>query len=220
MPILVHGSLRFIDSTDILVHADAVSGGARLYPKDAALRREVDALEEQFDAQLGPHTRRWAYQQLLPHKKQLRALWSSEAPHLEVALMPVVAPLVRRLVCAAYKITPESAQRSLDRIGSMFSDMDKRLQDGRRFPTGDCFTAADLTFAALAAPALFPSNAAPSFRRSTRCPFRCEMKYCAFGIPSRAASRCGCSQKNEAPLVPRQSRTPLRPRKAPTANLS
>lgn len=49
VPVLVHGSRRFVDSTDILVHADAVAGGDRLFPSDATLRREVEILEEQFD---------------------------------------------------------------------------------------------------------------------------------------------------------------------------
>ena len=102
VPVLVHGSSRFIDSTDILLHADAVCGGDLLYPRDTALRREVDALEEQFDTQLGPHTRRWAYQQLLPHTKLLRSLWSREASRLEARLVPVITPLVRRLVRVAY----------------------------------------------------------------------------------------------------------------------
>jgi glutathione S-transferase len=45
VPVLLHGNSRFIDSTDILVHADAVSGGDLLYPHDVALRCQVDALE-------------------------------------------------------------------------------------------------------------------------------------------------------------------------------
>ena len=41
VPVLVHGSSRFIDSTAILVHADAVCGGDLLYPRDAALRARL-----------------------------------------------------------------------------------------------------------------------------------------------------------------------------------
>ena len=156
VPVLAHGSSRFIDSTDILVHADAVRGGELLYPRDAAQRREVDAFEELFDTELGPHTRRWVYAQLLPHANLLRSLWSSGVPRFEASLIPLITPLVRTLVRAAYKITPESAQRSLKRVHGIFLQVDERLSTGRRFLVGDRFSAADLTFAALAAPVLLP----------------------------------------------------------------
>lgn len=79
VPVLVHESNRFADSTDILKHADAVCGGDLLYPRDAELRREVDALEERFDTELGPHTRRWAYAQA----KSIRSLWARGVPPQE-----------------------------------------------------------------------------------------------------------------------------------------
>ena len=159
VPVLVHGASRFIDSTAILVHADAVCGGGLLYPRDAALRREVDAFEEQFDTELGPHTRRWAYAQLLPQAELLRSLWSRGVPRFEASLGAVITPLARRLVRAAYKITPESAQRSLERLQGIFRQVDQHLGkpgSGRRFLVGERFSAADLTFAALAAPVLLP----------------------------------------------------------------
>ncbi len=156
VPVLVHGNARFVDSSDILAHADAVCGGGLLYPRDASLRREVEALEEYFDTRLGPHTRRWAYEQLLPHTQLLRSLWSYQAPRLEARLLPLITPLACHLVRASYKITPQSAQRSLDRVREVFREVERQLNDGRRFLTGECFTAADLTFAALAVPVLFP----------------------------------------------------------------
>ncbi len=158
VPVLVHGNDRFIDSTDILVHADTVCGGDLLYPRNAELRREVDSLEERFDTELAPHTRRWAYAQLLPNTTLLRSLWSRGVPRLEASLVPVIVPMARYLVRTAYRITPEGALRSLERVRGVFQEVAVRLADGRRFLVDDRFTAADLTFAALAAPVLFPAE--------------------------------------------------------------
>ncbi len=71
-------------------------------------------------------------------------------------MVPVIAPVARLLVRKAYKITPESAQRSIERVRGIFQNVDERLSDGRKFLAGGRFTAADLTFAALAAPVLLP----------------------------------------------------------------
>jgi glutathione S-transferase len=156
VPVLVDGGSRFIDSTDILAHIDVVCGGDLLYPRDAALREEVETLETQFDEQLGPHARRWAYAQLLPERRLLRQAMSRGVPRSEAALLPVMMPGVVRLVRSALRITPESAVRSIERVRGIFKEVDSRLDDGRRFLVGERFTAADLTFAALAAPVLFP----------------------------------------------------------------
>jgi glutathione S-transferase len=158
VPLLVHGRRCLVDSTGIIAHADAIGGGDLLYPRDAALRREVEALEERFDEELGPHTRRWAYAQLLPEAGLLRPVMSRGVPWLEARLLPVIMPLVLRLIRTGFRITPESAQRSIERVRAIFIDVGERLADGRRFLVGERFTAADLTFAALAAPVLFPAG--------------------------------------------------------------
>jgi len=93
---------------------------------------------------------------LLTQAKLLRSVWSRGVPRLEASLVPVIAPLARRLVRAAYRITPEGAQRSLERVQGVFREVDERLSNRRQFLVRDRFTAADLTFAALAAPVLFP----------------------------------------------------------------
>jgi len=158
VPVLVHGARRFVDSTHILVHADSVCGGDRLYPQDPAQRREVEALEERFDEVLGPHTRRWAYAQLLPKTRLLRAMMSRGVPRVEASLLPLIMPIVIPAIRAVFRITPESAQRSLQHVFEIFQEVDNRLEDGRQFLVGERLTAADITFAALAAPALAPAG--------------------------------------------------------------
>lgn len=52
------------------------------------------------------------------------------------------------------RITPENGEACLGTIRRVFDSVAARLADGRRYLAGDAFTAADLTFACLAAPAL------------------------------------------------------------------
>jgi glutathione S-transferase len=111
-----------------------------------------------FDTELGPHSRRWVYGELLPQAKLLRSVWSRRVPRWEAALIPLTAPLVRRLVSRAYRITPESIRSSQERVGGVFTKVSELLSNGRRFLVGERFSAADLTFAALAAPVLFPAE--------------------------------------------------------------
>ena len=154
VPVLIHGDLRLTESSDILRHADSMRPGM-LYPLDAQLCKEVEAWETRFDRDLGTHVRRWAYGYLLPEKALLRDLWSRGAPKREAMWMPLVLPIARGLLRRAYKVTPAGADRSSERIREVFAAVDERLKDGRRFLAGDQFSAADLTFAALAAPLLF-----------------------------------------------------------------
>jgi glutathione S-transferase len=155
VPLLVHGANSFADSTKILMHVDSLCGG-ELYLGDPVLSSRVVALEELFDTKLGPHVRRWAYAHLLPQPRLLRSIWSSGVPRFEANALSMMAPLVRRLVRSAYGVTPQGGRRSLERIHEVFREVERILGHGRRFLVGDRFSAADLTFAALAAPLLLP----------------------------------------------------------------
>lgn len=158
VPVMVREGSAFIDSSDILAHADAMRGGDVLYPSDATLRLQVEGLETHFDEVLGPHARRWAYAQLLPERTLTRQVMTRGVPAVEAALLPLILPGVAKIIRAALKITPESTARSIDRVRTLFAEIDARLADGRPFLTGERFTAADLTFASLAAPVLFPPH--------------------------------------------------------------
>jgi len=156
-PVLVADGRVIPDSTEILDFVQETPGASwRPYPADTRLRHEILELEELFDTRLGPHTRRLAYFHLLPH----RALFlHSVLPGVgggERVLFKLIAPVVAALMRRGMNINPESAARSADRIDDVFSEIAERLADGRPYLVGTQFSAADLTFASLAAPVVLP----------------------------------------------------------------
>ena len=158
VPVLVRGDERFVDSTEILQHADEICGGDHLYPQDPDDRRSVLGLEKRFDVALGPHTRRWAYFQLLPHSALLFRLMARGVPRLESSLLTLTLPIVALAIRKGLRITPTGAERSLANVRDVLSEVGGLLSDGRQYLVGNRFSAADLTFAALAAPVLLPER--------------------------------------------------------------
>jgi glutathione S-transferase len=156
VPLLTIDGRHLLDSTEILHEIDARAGPGFLFPTDPAQRGEVVALEERFDAELGPHVRRWAYAQLLPCTRLLPALMGRGVPAAERWMLPMAMPVISRLIARAFHITPASVERSLARLRACFDEVSACVKDGRRFLVADRFSAADIAFASLAAPALFP----------------------------------------------------------------
>ena len=82
--------------------------------------------------------------------------WCQGVPLIQRALFPVVFPAMRSVVRRGFNITAESAAQAYEQIKSIFEKVGKLLADGRTYLIGDSFSAADITFAALAAPAVLP----------------------------------------------------------------
>jgi len=156
-PVLVVDGRTLSDSTDILEWLqDLPESSWRPYPLDPQQRSEVRELEELFDTGLGPHTRRLAYFYLLQHRALFLRSVLVGVKRGERAVFTTLAPVMAFLMRRGMNITPVSAERSLGRIRENFAEVGERLADGRSYLVGEALTAADLTFASLAAPALLP----------------------------------------------------------------
>jgi glutathione S-transferase len=146
------------DSTDILRWADTrIAPASRLYP-DGQLGVEAAALEASLDDGFGPAGRLWLYHETLPVVRELQPWALAGVPLWERLAFRVTSPLVGAVIRRYLGVDADASCAALELVDRVFEDIAARLSDGRRFLLGDCFTAADLTFAALAAPVLLPER--------------------------------------------------------------
>jgi len=157
-PVLLFSDGRVLDDSSLIVkEADAVaarSGLARLFPPECAA--EAEELCAGFQ-QLGVAARVLVYSHALSRSEIRRALAAPPVPRSErllwhcTGLSFVTTLLVMKL---SMNINSKNGEQALQTIKATFAAVSERLSDGRRYLCGDTFTAADLTFTALALPAL------------------------------------------------------------------
>ncbi|MBT8493780.1 MAG: glutathione S-transferase [Deltaproteobacteria bacterium] len=145
-PLLVTGDEVLSDSADIVAYA--AKHGAELYPAEVD-REHIDSLSAELAGRFGIEVRRIAYFHLLPDRALTVRFTGGLAPGYQKALAKVLFPPLAKRALGLY---PDKVERGLGTIEDTFAAMDRRLEDGRRFFFGDQLSAADLTFAALAAP--------------------------------------------------------------------
>jgi len=157
VPVLLCAAGVLADSGDILAWADTQAPAPRaLYPDDPDLVAEVRALEDDFNTRLGPHSRRWLYEQLRDRRDLAIEYGLAGVPAWERMTLRLAYPVAIGIVARALDVTPANAVESEAEVRATFEEVAQRLADGRPYICGDRFTAADLTFSALAAPMLMP----------------------------------------------------------------
>jgi cytochrome P450/glutathione S-transferase len=131
----------------------------RLYPSDGQARAETRELFDLFYDEFGEAVRAWAYAYMLPfNRAALLRLWTKGAPLSERLTVPLFYSTLAKDVRRRFEIKPDTVAEQRVLIDSIFDRVEARINDGRRFLTGERFTAADLALAALAAPALLPTE--------------------------------------------------------------
>lgn len=156
-PVLVWDGRVLADSADILEATSAYGPPElRLFPEDPDLAAEARALERDFDERLGPEGRRWMYYELRGRGDLARDYGCTGIPGWQRRALPLVYPVAARIIDRFLDVTPATAARAEGVVRETFDEVAERLADGRPYLCGASFTAADLTFAALAAAVLMP----------------------------------------------------------------
>lgn len=129
----------------------------RLFPDEPEAHAGTRQLFDSFFEEFGVAVRAWAYAYMLPHNRAANIrVWTSGAPMFERLIVPLAYPLLVGALKKEFELKPDSVPRQRGLMNATFDRVEERLADGRRYLMGDCFTAADLAFAALAAPAVLP----------------------------------------------------------------
>jgi glutathione S-transferase len=158
VPVLVTPDAVIDDSAAILAWVDERTAPEhRLLPAHAGERSEVEALCRRLDADLGPAGRRLMYVHMLAQRGLMLSFNNQGVPAWEDRALRWGWPLAIRFARHALDIRPgvevedeAVVWRELDFVAAL-------LADGRPYLCGERFGAADLTFAALAAPLVVPT---------------------------------------------------------------
>jgi glutathione S-transferase len=157
MPVLVTRDGVLAESEDILRYADDhLDEDDRLFPADPALRDEVVELCRELDEGLGPDGRRLMYALMLDQKGPTLRVNNQGVPAWEGRMMSALWPFVTRWGRRDLGIDGDTVRVDTENVRRAFDGIAERRADGRPYLCGERFTAADLTFAALAAAVIVP----------------------------------------------------------------
>ena len=157
LPVLELDGTAIGDSTEIVAALEHQWPDPPLYPADPAERRRALELEDFFDEELGPYTRLLVVHHLLADRDLIRRTFAPDLPLARRVAGRAAWPRLRSRVIADFGIDEAAVEHAfgkLRRAGERFRA--EVGPDGHL--VGGMFSIADLTLAALVAPAVAPEQ--------------------------------------------------------------
>ncbi|MCW3034402.1 MAG: Glutathione S-transferase family protein [Solirubrobacterales bacterium] len=158
VPVLVTPDGAIGESAQILEWVDARLAPARRLGGEGAEAGRIAAACRRLDDRLGPCGRRLIYVRMFAQRDLMLRFNNQGVPRWEDRAIRAGLPMAQRFIARALQISPGVEVSDEAVVWEEFDWIASLLADGRPFLLGDRFTAADLTFAALAAPIVLPSR--------------------------------------------------------------
>jgi glutathione S-transferase len=160
-PVLVTDDEVIADSSEIAEWADrhAVSPGALYGDGDRA--EEVRGLVKHFGDDLGTETRPLFWTALIEDLDLANRLWSQGISERAARTQPWLLRLNKPVIKRTLNVRKDTIPTATAKIREIFDEAATRLRD-RPHLVDDRISAADLSFAAMAAPALMPPEGHPT----------------------------------------------------------
>jgi glutathione S-transferase len=128
-----------------------------LYPADPAARVRALEIEDFFDEELGPYTRRLVLNAILPDRELLLGAFAPDLSRGRRLGVRVMFPLVRRRLISDFDLDHRGIEAAWAKLRAAGARFRSELRPSG-YLVGDSFTVADLTVAALVAPLLAPEQ--------------------------------------------------------------
>jgi glutathione S-transferase len=156
-PVLVLDGDAVADSTRIIETLEYRYPEPSLYPADPEERRRALEIEDFFDEELGPYMRLLVIGHMLPDAKLMLGAFLPDLGTGGRLAARAMFPLHRRRVKSAFGIDEVSVELAWAKVRAAGECFREELEPSG-YLVGDGFTVADLTLAALVAPAIAPEQ--------------------------------------------------------------
>jgi len=157
LPVLLLDGRAIGDSTAIIAALERCHPDPPLYPADPAQRRRALALEDFFDEELGPHSRRLVLHHMLPEPDLFLGAFMPDLAGARRLGARAAFPVLRRRISSGFGIDTATVALAFDRLHAA-GDRFRAELDPSGYLVGDRFTIADLTLASMVAPLVAPEQ--------------------------------------------------------------